>query len=59
MRICDTFPFFYCAEAASRRSNSDGITELIKALDRRGPRGLEEKEANAEIIAKILAGEML
>ena len=51
-------------EAATRRSNSEGITELIRALDRRGPRGLdalvealeEEKEANAELIEKIRTG---
>lgn len=52
-------------EAAAKRSNSEGITELIRALDRRGPRGLdalvealeEEEGANADLIKSIRTGE--
>ena len=58
-------PCSACTETAARRSNSEGITELIRALDRRGPRGLdalvealeEEREANAELLEKIRTGE--
>ena len=58
------FPLCGTTEAAAKRSNSEGITELIRALDRRGPRGLdalvealEEEEANADLIKIIRTGE--
>ena len=61
------FPLCGTTEAAAKRSNSEGITELIRALDRRGPRGLdalvealeEEEGANADLIKIIRTGEQL
>ena len=61
----DTTHFFLTlTDSAAKRSNSDGIGELLTALRRKGPRGLdalvealeEEKEANQDLLDKIEAG---
>ena len=53
--------------SATKRSNKEGMDELLIALGRKGPRGLdalvealeEEKEANQDLVAKIRAGECI